>query len=116
MKVLSADNQHISNTPPTETAFRENALHGHLAVAIWRDCLKTDPPALDQTDNRWYHPEGSAALSPTIVPSDSPQAPAELLKLLKYGCSIEPPCPTKRCSCKANVLSCTMFCHCRGDG
>ena len=116
MKVLSADNQHISNTPPTETAFRENALHGHLAVAIWRDCLKTDPPALDPTKHGWYHPEGSAALSPTIVPSDSPQAPAELLKLLKYGCSIEPPCPTKRCSCKANVLSCTMFCHCRGDG
>ena len=102
MKVLRAGNQHISNTPPTKTSFRENAQRGHLAVAIWWDCLETDPPALDPTDNEWYHLEGSAALSPNIVPSDSPLAPAELLKLLKCGCSIETLCATERCSCKEN--------------
>ena len=51
VKVLRAGNQHISNNTPTETAFRENALRGNLAVAIWRDCLETDLPALDPTEN-----------------------------------------------------------------
>ena len=54
----------LCSLPPTETAFRENALSSHLAVAIWRDCLKTDPPTLDPTEHGWYHPEGSTALSP----------------------------------------------------
>ena len=106
---------HLHEKRTTETAFRENALHGHLAVAIWRDCLKTDPPALDPTTHGWYHPEGSAALSPTIVLSDSPLAPVGLRKLLKCGCSNETQCANKRCSCKANGLSCTIFCHCRGE-
>ena len=52
VKVLRAGNQqHFKHCslPPTETAFRENVLHGHLAVAIWWDCFKTDSPALDPT-------------------------------------------------------------------
>ena len=115
VKVLRAGNQHISNTPPTETAFRENALRGNLAVAIWRDCLETDSPALDPTENGWYHPEGSATLSPNIVRSDSPLVPAKLRMLLKCGCSIETPCATARCSCKTNELSRTIVCHCREE-
>ena len=87
-KVMGAGDQHIS----TETTFRENTLRGNLAVAIWRDCLKTDPPALELTENWWYHPEGSPAVSPTIVTSDSSLAPAKLFKLLKCGCSIETSC------------------------
>ena len=67
VKVLRAGNQHISNTPPTETAFRGNALRGNLAVATWRDYRKTDPPALDSTENGWYRPEGRATVSPTIA-------------------------------------------------
>ena len=105
VNVLRAGSQHILNTPPIETAFRENALYGNLAVAIWRNCLKIDPPALDPTEHGWYHPEGSATLSQTVVPLDSPLAPAKLIKLLKCSYSSETPCATKRCSCKANGLT-----------
>ena len=99
----------------TDAAFRQNVLHAHLVVAVWRDCLKTDPPALAPTDHGWYRPEGKAFLLPVVVPAGIPLAPAELLKVLKCGCSNSTPCASKRCSCKANGLSCTLFCHCRGD-
>ena len=34
----------LCSLPPTEAAFRENALRAHMALAIWLDCLKRDPP------------------------------------------------------------------------
>ena len=109
----------LSSIPPIETVFRENALRGYLAMAIRRDCFKTDLPALDPMELRWYHPEGSATLFPTIILSDIHLAPpAELLKLLKCGCSSEKPCPTtysKRCSCQANEISCKYFSHYRRE-
>ena len=42
-------------------------------------------------------------------------APAELLKVLKCGCCSNTPCNTRRCTCKANGLDCTLFCQCRGE-
>ena len=98
----------LSSIPPIERVFRENALRCYLAVAIRRDCFKTDLLALDPMELRWYHPEGSITLFPTIIPSDIHQAhPTELLKLLKCGCSSERPCATmyiKGCSCQANDI------------
>ena len=109
----------LSSIPPIETVFRENALRGNLAMAIRRDCFKTDLPAFDPMELKWYHPEGNTTLFPTIVPSDIHLAsPAELLKLLKCGCSSEKPRATmytKRCSCQANEISCTFFFHNRGE-
>ena len=105
----------LCSLPPTDAAFRENALRGHLAVVTWRDCLKIDPPALVPTDHGWYHSDGSTMLFPTIVPQGIPLAPADLLKLIKCGCSSDKPCSSKRCSCKTNALRCTTFCHCKGE-
>lgn len=105
----------LCSLPPTDAAFRENALRGHLAVATWRDCLKRDPPSLAPTEHGWYHPDGSTMLFPTIVPQNTPLAPADLLKLIKCGCSSDKSCSSKRCSCKANGLGCTIFCHCKGE-
>ena len=51
-----------------------------VVTHIKKDCSMMDYKhktyRLDPTKHGWYHPEGSAALSPTIVPSDSPLAPA----------------------------------------
>lgn len=104
----------LCSLPPTDAAFRENALRGHLAVAVMRDCLKPDPPALAPVDHGWHHCEGSTILFPTIVPPDTPLAPGDLLKLIKCACSSDQSCATKRCSCKSNGLNCTIFCSCRG--
>jgi hypothetical protein len=115
MKRNSIEPPKLCSLPPTEAAFRENVLRAHMAVAVWRDCLKRDPPALHPTDHGWYHPEGSTMLFPTIVPQATPLAPADLLKLIKCGCCSDNPCSSKRCSCKANGLGCTLFCHCKGE-
>ena len=115
MKRKSIEPPKLCSLPPTEAAFQQNALRAHMAVAIWLDCIKIDPPALHPTDHGWFHPEGSAMLFPTIVPQDTPLAPADLLKLIKCGCNSETPCSTKRCSCKGNGLRCTLFWNCKGE-
>ena len=38
----------LSSLPPTELAFRENALRGHLAASIMLDCLKAEAPVFLQ--------------------------------------------------------------------
>lgn len=116
MRRNALDPPKLCSLPPTEIAFRENALRAHLAVVTWRDCLNTDAPVLDPTEHGWYHPEGSTMLLPTVVPPGTPLAPDDLLKVIKCGCCSDKPCATKRCSCKSSGLSCTSFCHCRGQG
>ena len=106
----------LCSLPPTELAFRENALRGHLAASIMLDCLKAEAPSLSPTDHGWYQPEGSSMLQPAILPPNAPLAPPELLKVIKCGCSAERSCATKRCSCMGHGLGCTIFCHCRQGG
>ena len=115
MKRNSMEPPKLCSLPSTEAAFRGNALRAHMAVAIWRDCLRRDPPVLHPTDHGWYHPEGSTMLFPMSVPQSTPLAPADLLKLIKCSCFIDNPCSSKRCSCKANGLGCTLFCHFKGE-
>ncbi len=115
MKRNSLEPPKLCSLPPTEEAFKENALRAHLTVATWTNCLEKDPPALHPTDHGWYHPEGSSMLYPTIVPKDIPMAPNQLLKLIKCSCCSESPCFSKRCSCRANGLCCTLFCSCKGE-
>ena len=73
-------------------------------VVICRDCPKKDSPTLALTEYGWYHLEGSIILFPTIVPQDTPLAPADLLKLNKCGCSSDHSSTNKKCSCKVNAL------------
>ena len=41
----------LCSLPPTDNAFRENALRAHLAAAIMREAVNPDPPALTPTDH-----------------------------------------------------------------
>ncbi len=96
----------------------EAELHGTPKAVFTpfdRGGLQERPPVLHPTDHGWYHPEGSTMLFPTIVPQGTPLAPADLLKLIKCSCFSDNPCSSKRCSCKANGLGCTLFCHFKGE-
>ena len=79
------------------------------------DCLKIDLPALHPADNDWYHSEGSAMIFPAIVPQGIPLAPADLFKIIMCGCCSENLFSSKRRSCKANGLKCTLFCNFKGE-
>lgn len=105
----------LCSLPPTETAFRENALRAHLAVCVMLSCLENDPPSLDPTKHGWYRPEGSTVLHPVVVPPHTPLAPSDLLKFIRCGCASDKPCASRRCTCKSNGLRCTLFCSCRGE-
>ena len=84
----------LTSLPPTNEAFNENVVRTHLQVAVWRNALQPDPPAIDPTAFGWSLQEGSNTLIPTPLPSDTLQAPNDLQKLLRCACSSETPCNT----------------------
>ena len=75
--------------PPTSEAFEQNVARVHLQVAIWLHALDPNPPVLGPTSYGWSQEEGSTALSPTTVPTDTSLAPNGLLKLIKCSCRSE---------------------------
>ena len=58
-------------------------------MAVWRNALQPDPPAIDPTAFGWSLEEGSKTLIPTTFPGDTPLAPDDLLKLVRWSCSSE---------------------------
>ena len=104
----------LASLPPTNEAFNENVARAHLQVAVWRNALLPDPPAIDPTAFGWSLEEGSKTSIPTTLPSDTPLAPDDLLKLVRCSCSSETPCKTQRCGCSSASLACSVFCGCQG--
>ncbi len=105
----------LVSLPPTNEAFNENVARAHLQVAVWRNALQPDPPAIDPTAFGWSLEEGSKTLIPTTLPSDTPLAPDGSLKLLRCYCSSETPWKIHRCGCSSASLACSVFCACQ-DG
>ena len=64
----------LASLPPTNEAFNENVARAHLQMAVWRNALQPDPPAIDPTAFGWSREEGSKTLIPTTLPSDTPLA------------------------------------------
>ena len=92
---LSSPN--LASLPPTREAFIENAKRAHFQTVLWRT-INIDP--------RQLKPEEFG------LPDDTKPAPDYILERIRCGCKGEPPCNTKRCSCKNKGLPCTMFCAC----
>ena len=77
----------LASLPSTNEAFNENVARAHLQLAVWRNALQPDPPTIDPTAFGWSLAEGYKTLIPTTLPSDTPLAPDDLLKLLRCSCS-----------------------------
>ena len=95
----------LASPPPINEAFNENVARAHLQMAVWRNALQPDPPAIDPTSIGWSLEEGSNTLIPTTLPGDTPLAPDYLLKLMRCSCSSEIPCKTQRCGCSSASLA-----------
>ena len=102
----------LESLPPTTEAFNENVARAHLQVAIWRHAGEADPPDMNPEIYGWMTEHG--ALTPTLLPTNVPQAPDTLLKLIKCACESELPCQSKKCGCKNANIACTHFCGCKG--
>ena len=96
----------LASLSSTNEAFNENVARAHLQLAVWRNALQPYPPAIDPTAFGWSLAEGSKTLIPTTLPSDTPLAPDDLLKLLRCSCSSETPWKTHRCGCSSASLAC----------
>ena len=106
----------LCSLPPTDTSFKENVLRAHLAAAIMKRSLDSDPPNLNPEQYWWYTPEGFDFLLPVVTPEGTDMAPPALIKLVKCGCKSQSPCSNNKCSCKQNSLRCTFLCICHnGD-
>ena len=104
----------LASVPPTNEAFNENVTRAHLQVAVWRNALQPDPPAIDPTAFGWSLEEASKTLIPTTLPSDTPLAPDDLLKPVRCSCSSETPWKTHRYGCSSASLACSVLCACQG--
>ena len=94
----------------------ENVLRAHLAAAIMKSSLDSDPPNLNPEQYGWHTPEGFDFLLPVVTPEGTDMAPPALIKLVKCGCKSQSPCSNNKCSCKQNSLRCTFLCICHnGD-
>ena len=94
----------LASLPSTNEAFNENDVCTHIRVAVWRNALQPDPPAIDPAALGWSLEERSKTLIPTTLPSDTPLAPNDLLKLVRCSWSSETPCKTHICGCLLSVL------------
>ena len=104
----------LISLPPINEAFNENVARAHLQVADWRNALQPDPPAIDPTGFGWSLEKGSKTIIPTTLPSDTPLAPDDLLKLVRCSYSSETPCKTQRCGCSSASLVCAVSWACQG--
>ena len=104
----------LASLPPTNETFNENVARAHLQVAVGRNALQPDPPAIDPAAFVWSLVEGSKTLIPTAFPGDTPLAPDDLLKLVRCSCSSEITCKTQRCGCSSASLACSVFSACQG--
>ena len=107
----------IESLPPTDEAFKENVARAHLQAAIWKYSLDADPPTLDPCNYGWMKDPLShmGSLEPITVPTGTPIAPEDILKLIRCGCDSAQPCKSQRCSCNAAQIACTAFCKCQGS-
>ena len=110
LKLTSAPK--LKTIPPTTAAFREHVRRAHFQTAIWRHALEPDAPPIRPQEYGWSLDHRTRSLVPTTVPQDTPSAPANVLQLIKCGCSSEMPCSTTRCGCRLAQLSCSVFCKC----
>ena len=106
----------LCSLPPTNEAFFENVKRAHYQAILWRSLQENNPPPLDPEEYGWIKEETTKTLTPVILPENAICAPEYILRLMKCGCSGDPPC-SRKCSCKDVVhLPCTMFCACYSIG
>ena len=110
------DHPQLATLPPTVESFTQNALRGHLQLAIWYSCVVPDPPLMDVLLHGYKRIEGSSNLNPVMLPPGTASAPLELIKLIKCACkSTTRACLSDRCACRSNGrMACTVFCECKG--
>ena len=89
-------------------AFIENVKRAHFQTVLWRT-INIDPRQLKPEEFGWKMDTDNKSLSPIGLPDDTKPAPDYILEMIRCGCKAEPPCNTKRCSCKNKGLPCTMI-------
>ena len=101
----------LASLPPTREAFIENVKRALFQTVLWRT-INIDTRQLKPEEFGWKMDTDNKSLSPIGLPDDTKPAPDYTLERIRCGCKGEPPCNTKRCSCKNKGLPCTMFFAC----
>ena len=93
--------------PPTSAAAKHHSLRVYLQVHQWKGSGNELNP------KEWGWRQNDDGLFPFMT--DSPPAPAELLRVISCNCQTD--CSSLRCSCKKHDVECTPACgNCRGTG
>ena len=106
-----ASTPNLKSLPPTQAAFNEKVERAYLQASIWNAALNRDPPNMNATAFGWSRDKCSETLIRTVqLPPAIEAAPAEVLLMLKCGCSTDEPRQTAQCGCATFQMTCTVFC------
>ena len=97
----------LASLPPMRDAFIENVKKAPFQTVLWRT-INIDPRQLKPEESGWKMDTDNKSLSLIGLQDDTKPAPDYILGMIRCGCKGEPPCNTKRCSCKNKGLPCTM--------
>ena len=100
---------------PTTEAFTENVKRVQLQTCLWKKTLEPNPPQLDPTLFRRKKITKTRSLARVMLPTNTSEAPPEILQMIRCGCESQQLCLTGRCRCTNARLSCTIFCGCMGS-
>ena len=90
----------------------QRCVYSTYQAAIWKAAGTSPPPAyLSPLDCGWDLPGTTLQLTQRV--SGQRQAPKEILD--SDICCCKTGCSTAHCTCKKRLLTCTVFCKCKGD-
>ena len=111
---MRRNTQTVCSSPDWGSVSTECSASTSCSCCLEGLCERTYP--IPDTSRTWVVPSRRQTISPSCCsPCKHTLDPAELLKVLKCGCCSNTPCNTRRCTCKANGLDCTLFYQCRGE-
>ena len=82
----------LCSLPPTPEGFEPNILRAHFQVAYWMCVLTGERPTLDPLQCGWDEDETNKCLIPKYKTNQAPDAPDNVLKLVRCGCASDRPC------------------------
>lgn len=104
----------LMSLPPTTPNLLQHVLRAHLQVMLWKAANNQTPPdeSADITKFGWKIQDNI----PVPVIAEGEPVPPKLFNVIRCQCKKENKrCITEVCGCHKEHLSCTSYCHCKGN-
>ena len=77
----------LKSLPPTNEVLKMNIKWAYYAAVMWKNCVTSNPPKLNQCEYGWERNEGDKSLRPTMIPAGIKIALNEILQMTICKCA-----------------------------